>query len=52
MTGSKYAVSVFQLEYHGEIHADAHMFFIKMKEEQTDIITEIMTQISPTAGLK
>ena len=29
MFGSKYAVDVAYLENHGEIHLDAHMFFIK-----------------------
>ena len=45
MTGSKYAVAVYQLEYHGALHPDAHMFFMKIQEEQPDIITSIMTKI-------
>ena len=45
MTGSKYAVAVSQLEDHGALHPDAHMFFIKTKEEHPDIIIENMTQV-------
>ena len=52
MTGSKYAVNVDQLEDHGAIHPDAHMFFRKIQEEQPGIITAIMTQFSLKAGFK
>ena len=52
MKGSKYAVAVAQLEYHGALHPDAHMLFIKIQEEQPDIITEIMAHLSLNAGLK
>ena len=45
MTGSKYAVNVAYLEYHGALHTDAHMFFMKIQEEHPDIITTIMTQL-------
>ena len=51
-TGSKYEVSVSQLEDNGELHTDAHMLFMKMQEEQPDIITAIMTQLSLKAGSK
>ena len=33
MTGSEYATDVAQLEYHGALHPDSHMFFIKIQEE-------------------
>ena len=52
MTVSKYAVAVSQLENYGALHPDTHIFFMKMQEGQTDIITEIMTQISLKARLK
>ena len=52
MTGSNYAVDVAQLEDNIELHQDIHMFFMKTKEEQPDIITEIMTQLFLKAGLK
>ena len=52
MKGSKYAVSVVQLEDKLVLHLDAHTFFMKIQEEQPDIITEIMTQLSLKAGLK
>ena len=45
MKSSKYAVSVAQLEYHGALHPDAHMLFMQIQEEQTDIITAIMKQL-------
>ena len=52
ITGSKYAVAVDQLEYHGEIHQYAHMFFMKRQEEKTDFIIAITTQLLFKAGLK
>ena len=52
MKGSKYTISVAQLEDHGSLHLDAHTFFMKIQEEQPDIITEIMTQLSINTGLK
>ena len=33
ITGSKYAVSVAQLEDHGALHLDANVFLMKMQEE-------------------
>ena len=45
MTGSKYAVDVVQLEDHRALHPDAHILFVQIQEERTDIITEIMTQL-------
>ena len=53
MTGSRYAVDVDQLVYHGAFHLDAHTFFMQnMKEEQPDFIAEIITQISTKAVFK
>ena len=45
MIGSKYTISVSQLEDHGALHPDTHMLFMKMKEEHSDIITVIMAQL-------
>jgi hypothetical protein len=53
MTGSKYAVAVTQLEDHGALHPDAHMFFIQsVCEEQPEVAAAIMTQLSLKAGMK
>ena len=52
MIGSKYAVAMAQLENNGALHMYAHMLFIKIQEENLDVITDIMTQISLKAGLK
>ena len=53
MIGSKYAISVAQLEYRGTLHPDAHMFFIKtLQEEQQYFMASIMAHLSPKAGFK
>ena len=52
MKGYNYAPTVAQLEDRGALHPDAHMFFIKMKEEHPDIITAIMTQLLLVGGLE
>ena len=52
MIVSKYAVAVYQLEDHGALHPDTHMFFMKIQEEQPYIITAIMTQLFLKSGLK
>ena len=42
-----------QLEDHGELHPDAYMFFMKaIQDEKTDVIEDIMTELSLKAGLK
>ena len=47
MKGSKYAVSVVQLEDKLVLHLDAHTFFMKtMQQEQRYVIAAIMTQIT------
>ena len=52
MTGSKYAVDMYQLEYHGALHPDVHILSMKMQEEQPDVITVIMAQLSLKVRLK
>ena len=52
MTGSKCAIAMDQLEDHGALRLDAHIFFTKMQEEKPYIITWIMTQLSLKAELK
>ena len=52
MTESNYAVTVAHLGDHGSLHPYEHMFFNKIQEEQTDIILEIMTELSLRKGLK
>ena len=52
MTGSRYAVDMYQLEDHRSIHPDAHILSMKMQEEQTDVITAIMAQLSIKVRLK
>ena len=51
MTSSKYDVTVDQLEDNGSLHTNAHIFFIKIQEEQPGIIKMIMTQLSLNSGL-
>ena len=50
--GYNYAVAVAQSEDHGALHLDAHIFFVKIQEEQPDIITKVMTQLYIKAVLK
>ena len=52
MTGSKYVVDLYQLEDHGALHPDAHILSMKMQEEQPDVITAIMAQLSLKVRLK
>ena len=52
MTGSKYIVTRDQLEYHGALHMDVHMLFMKSQEEQPYTMTVIMIKLSLKAGLK
>jgi hypothetical protein len=50
---SKYAFAVTQLETHGVLHPDAHMFFnTNMYRHEPDVVAAIMTQLSLKAGLK
>ena len=52
MTGSKYVVSMDELKDHGALHTDAHIFFMKIQEEQPDIIIAMMAHLLLKAGLK
>ena len=50
---SKYAYAVTQLERHGALHPDAHMFFqTDMYHAEPDVVAAIMTQLSLKAGLR
>ena len=52
LKGSKYAVALSHLEDHGALYTDAHMLFMKTKEEQPYFITAVMIKLSLKAGLK
>jgi hypothetical protein len=54
MSGSStYAYAVTQLESHGALYPDAHMFFNHaMYQEEPDVVAAIMTQLSLKRGLK
>ena len=45
ITRCKYAVAVAQLEDHESLHPDAHMFFMKVQEEQPDTKKAVITQL-------
>jgi hypothetical protein len=53
MTGSKYSYAVMQLETHGVLHPDSHMFIQEaFYQSDPDVMAHIMTQLSLTSGLK
>jgi hypothetical protein len=53
MTGSKYSYAVTQLESHGVLNPDAHMFVQEdFYQAEPDVVAAIMTQLSLKAGLK
>jgi hypothetical protein len=53
MSGSKYSYAVTQLESHGVINPDAHMFVQEdFYQAEPDVVAAIMTQLSLKAGLK
>jgi hypothetical protein len=54
MSGSsKYAYAVTQLERHGALHPDAHMFFqTDIYHAEPDVVAAIITQLSLKAGLQ
>ena len=53
MTGSKYSYAVTQLESHGVINPDAHMFVQQdFYQAEPDVVAAIMTQLSLKVGLK
>ena len=49
MSGTKYETIMDQLEKHGTLHPDAHMFFNQALEEKPTIVSVIMTQLSEIA---
>jgi hypothetical protein len=53
MTGSKYSYAVTQLETHGVLHPDSHMFVQEdFYQSDPDVVAHIMTQLSLKSGLK
>ena len=53
MTGSKYAYAVTQLESHGMLNPDAHMFVQEdFYQAEPDVVVAIMTQLLLKVGLK
>jgi hypothetical protein len=53
MTGSKYSYAVTQLETHGVVHPDSHMFVQEdFYQSDPDVVAHVMTQLSLKSGLK
>jgi hypothetical protein len=53
LSGSKYSYAVTQLESHGVLHPDAHMFTQgDFYQSEPDVVAMVMTQLSLKAGLK
>jgi hypothetical protein len=53
MTGSKYSYAVTQLEIHGVLYPDSHMFIQEdFYQSDPDVVAHIMTQLSLKSGLK
>jgi hypothetical protein len=53
MTGSKYSYAVTQLETHGVLHPDSHMFVQEdFYQSDPDVVVHVMTQLSLKSGLK
>jgi hypothetical protein len=53
MTGSKYSYAVMQLETHGVLHPDSHMFIQEdFYLSDPNVVGHIMTQLSLKSGLK
>jgi hypothetical protein len=53
MTGSKYSYAVMQLETHGVLHPDSHMFIQEaFYQSDPNVVAHIMTQLSLKRGLK
>ena len=50
MSCTKYETIISQLEQHGALHPDAHMFFNQALEEKPIILSVIMTQLSEIAN--
>ena len=52
MTGNKYEKVMDQLDKQGMLHPDVHLLFNLAVEEQSSVVSEIITQISLKVGLK
>jgi hypothetical protein len=53
MTGSKYSYAVTQLETHGVLNPDSHMFVQEdFYQSDPDVMVHFMTQLSLKRGLK
>jgi hypothetical protein len=53
MSGSKYSYAVTQLESHGILNPDAHMFVQEdFYQAEPDVVAAVMTQLSLKSGLK
>jgi hypothetical protein len=53
MSGSRYSYAVTQLESHGVLNPDAHMFVQEdFYQAEPDVVAAIMTQLSLKSGLK
>ncbi len=53
MSGTKYSYAATQLESHGVLHPDAHMFTQgDFYQSEPDVVAMVMTQLSLKAGLK
>jgi hypothetical protein len=53
MTGSKYSYAVTQLETHGVLHSDFHIFVQEdFSQSDPDVMAHIMTQLSLKSSLK
>jgi hypothetical protein len=53
MTGLKYSYAVTQLETHGVLHPDSHMFVQEdFYQSDPNVMAHIMTQLSLKSGLK
>ena len=50
MSGKKYETIMAQLEQHGTLHPDAHMFFNQAFKKKPTIFSVIMTQLSEIAS--
>jgi hypothetical protein len=53
MTGSKYSYAIMQLETHGVLHPDSHMFVQEdFYQSDPDVVVHVITQLSLMSGLK
>ena len=53
MNGTKYAFTVRQIQEHGVLHPDSHMFMQDdFYQAEPDVVAYVMTQLSLKVGLK